>query len=338
MKKTFLITGSAGFIGYHLAKHLLKKNYTVYGVDSLNNYYSRKLKKNRNLELLEFKNYKFIKLNITNKKKLAKIFKKKITHVIHLAAQAGVRYSITNPDTYIETNIKGFFNVLDLCKINKIKHLLFASSSSVYGLNKKKSCSEFDNTDHPMSLYAATKKSNEVIAHSYSHLFNLRTTGLRFFTVYGPKGRPDMSLFLFVSAILKNKRFNVFNHGKMKRSFTYIDDIVKSISSVIFEKKIKSKALKKSSNNPALGTSDAPFEIYNLGNSKEIDLEKYISLIEKSTKKKSFKKYLSMQPGDVKSTKAEMTKFFRDYEKFKYTNIEEGVEKFVLWYKKYNNI
>lgn len=338
MKKVFLITGSAGFIGSHLAKFLLQKKFTVYGVDNLNNYYSKKLKLDRNAELLKYKNYKFIKLNIINKKKLQDVFKKKITHVIHLAAQAGVRYSITNPDIYIDTNIKGFFNVLDLCKINKIKHFIFASSSSVYGLNNKQPFSEYHTTDHPISLYGATKKSNELIAHSYSYLFNIRTTGLRFFTVYGPGGRPDMSLFLFVKAILKNKSLNVFNYGNMRRSFTYIDDIIHSIEKIIFHKIKKKNFFKKYSANFPLGTSSAPFEIFNLGNPKDIDLKKYISLIEKEAKKKSIKSYLKMQLGDVKSTKADMKKFYKYYKEFESTNIGSGIKRFVSWYKNYNNI
>ncbi len=338
MKKVFLITGSAGFIGSHLTKFLLKKKFIVYGVDNLNNYYSKKLKLDRNAELLKYKNYKFTKLDIRNKKKLKDIFKKKITHVIHLAAQAGVRYSITNPDIYIDTNIKGFFNVLDLCKINKIKHFIFASSSSVYGLNNKYPFCEKHTTDHPISLYGATKKSNELIAHSYSYLFNMRITGLRFFTVYGPGGRPDMSLFLFVSAILKNKALKVFNYGNMRRSFTYIEDIVQSIAKIIFHKiKIK-RFLKKSNVNFPSGTSKAPFEIFNLGNPKDIDLKKYISLIEKEAKKKSNKIYLKMQLGDVKSTKADMKKFYKYYNAFKSTKVSYGIKRFVSWYKKYKNI
>lgn len=337
MKKKILITGSAGFIGSHLSNELLEMGHTVIGIDNLNNYYSVALKNYRNKKLLKYKNYKFYKEDITNKTILKKIFKlEKIDYVVNLAAQAGVRYSLQNPKAYIDTNIIGFFNLIDLSKEFKIKHFVFASSSSVYGLNNKHPFSENDTTDHPISMYAATKKTNEIIAHSYSHLYKIPTTGLRFFTVYGPSGRPDMSMSLFVNAISKKKYLNLFNKGNMKRSFTYIDDIINGLLKIIFEiPKSKKQILR--SNFPT-DTSSAPYEIYNLGNPNEVKLTEYLKVIEKKMKLKAKIKFLGMQKGDVKSTRANMNKFHKKFGKTLKVGIKKGINHYVDWYNKYHRI
>jgi UDP-glucuronate 4-epimerase len=332
MKKIILVTGSAGFIGFHISKLLLKNNYNVIGVDNLNNYYSVSLKRNRNKELNNYKNYTFIKLDICNKDKILEICKKfKINYILHLAAQAGVRYSIKNPDFYIKNNLIGFFNVIDAARLCKIKHFVYASSSSVYGLNKKKTFKESDRTDHPVSLYGATKKSNEIIAHSYSYIYGLPVTGLRFFTVYGAYGRPDMSLFLFVKKIIEGKKINIFNYGKMKRSFSYIDDISNAVFKILF--KIPKK--KKFKTELTSDISLAPFQIYNLGNSKDVKLLDYIKMIETSLEKKSVKKLLKLQLGDVICTKANMNKIKKDINLKINTPINYGIPKFVDWFKKH---
>jgi UDP-glucuronate 4-epimerase len=332
MKKIILVTGSAGFIGSHISKLLLKNNYNVIGVDNLNNYYSVSLKRNRNKELKNYKNYTFIKLDICKKNKILEICKKfRINYILHLAAQAGVRYSIKNPDFYIKNNLIGFFNVIDAARLCKIKHFVYASSSSVYGLNKKKTFKESDRTDHPVSLYGATKKSNEIIAHSYSYIYGLPVTGLRFFTVYGAYGRPDMSLFLFVKKIIEGKRINIFNYGKMKRSFSYIDDISKSVFKILFKIPKKKKFKRELTSDISL----APFQIYNLGNSKDVKLLEYIKIIETSLEKRSVKKLLKLQLGDVISTKANMNKIKKDINLKINTPINYGIPKFVDWFKKY---
>jgi UDP-glucuronate 4-epimerase len=332
MKKTILVTGSAGFIGFHVSKLLLINNYKVIGVDNLNNYYSVSLKKNRNKELKNFKNYTFIKLDICKKSKVIEICKKfKINYILHLAAQAGVRYSIKNPEFYIKNNLIGFFNVIDAARLCKIKHFVYASSSSVYGLNKKKSFKESDRTDHPVSLYGATKKSNEIIAHSYSYIYGLPVTGLRFFTVYGAYGRPDMSLFLFVKKIIERKKINIFNYGKMKRSFSYIEDISKAIFKILFEIPKKRILIKKLTSD----ISEAPYQIYNLGNSKDVKLLDYIKMIEIAVDKRSIKTLLKLQLGDVISTKANMHKVKKDFNLKINTPIKYGIPIFVDWFKKY---
>ena len=313
----FLITGSAGFIGFHLSKLILNKNFKVIGIDNLNQYYSPKLKIDRNKILKKNKNYNFIKADITNKKKLEEVFKKnKITHVINLAAQAGVRYSLTNPDPYISTNLLGFFNILDLCKKYKVKNFIYASSSSVYGLSKKKEFGVGDNTDFPLSLYAATKKSNEVISYVYNHLYKMNIIGLRFFTVYGEYGRPDMSLFMFVKSIINNKKINVYNKGNMMRSFTYVNDLVKILWDIISANKSKKKF----------------YKIYNIGSNQSCTLREYIRTIESSLGKKAKKNYMGMQMGDVKNTKASSAD---NLKKYKFTTLKEGVGNFIKWYNLY---
>ena len=319
VKKIFIVTGSAGFIGFHLYLKLLKKGYQVIGIDNLNNYYDVKLKKDRNKILKQYRNYKFQKVDIKNSKKLDNIFqKKKIYCVVHLAAQAGVRYSLINPRSYIDNNILGFFNVLDTLKKYKVKRFIYASTSSIYGLQKKFPLKERFNTDNPIQLYAATKKSNEVMASSYSHLYKINTIGLRFFTVYGPWGRPDMALFKFTKNILKGKKINIFNKGKHIRDFTYVEDIVNGISKIILSKKVNSGS-----------------KIYNIGNGKKIPLMKYIRLIEKNLMKKSKKKFLSLQKGDVIKTHSDTTFLKKDYNYCPNTSVENGVKKFIEWYISY---
>ena len=334
MKKIILVTGSAGFIGFHISHLLLKNNYRVIGLDNLNNYYSISLKKSRNKILKKFKNYTFIKGDICKKDAIIKICKKfKINYILHLAAQAGVRYSIKNPEIYIKNNLLGFFNVIDAARLCKIKHFVYASSSSVYGLNKKKSFKEKDTTDHPISLYGATKKSNEIIAHSYSYIYGLPVTGLRFFTVYGPFGRPDMSLFLFVKKIIEGKKIYIFNYGKMKRSFSYIDDVSKAIFKILF-KIPRYKNIKKLTSD----VSSAPFQIYNVGNPKAIKLLDYVRIIEMNLKKKSIKKFSKLQLGDVVSTKANIDKIKKNINFKINNNVRHGIISFISWYKKYFKI
>jgi UDP-glucuronate 4-epimerase len=334
MKKIILVTGSAGFIGFHISQLLLKKNYKVIGLDNLNNYYSISLKKSRNKILKNFKNYTFIKADICKKDAIIKICKKfKINYILHLAAQAGVRYSIKNPETYIKNNLLGFFNVIDAARLCKIKHFCYASSSSVYGLNKKKSFKEKDSTDHPISLYGATKKSNEIIAHSYSYIYGLPVTGLRFFTVYGPFGRPDMSLFLFVKKIIEGKKIDIFNYGKMKRSFSYIGDISKAVLKILFRIPRYNNKKKLTSD-----VSSAPFQIYNVGSPKAVKLLDYVRIIELCLKKKSIKKFSKLQLGDVVSTKANVDKIKRNINFKTSNNINNGIISFVAWYKKYFKI
>jgi UDP-glucuronate 4-epimerase len=330
-----LVTGAAGFIGMHTCLKLLKNKIKVVGVDNLNKYYSVKLKKDRIKNLKKFKNFEFKKIDIAKHNSLVKIFKKfKPQYVIHLAAQAGVRYSIENPFEYTRTNLVGFGNMLECCKLFKVKHLVFASSSSVYGGNKSFPFKEKDNVDHPISLYAASKKSNEVMAHSYSHLFKLPITGLRFFTVFGPWGRPDMFLFLLTKAIKTNKSINIFNRGKMFRDFTYIDDIVDAVLRITKKipkynkKNLKVKILK-------TNESSAPFKIFNIGNNKPIHLEKFIYLVEKALNKKSKKNYIEMQKGDVSYTHANISSINRWIKFRPKTSISKGIEHFVEWYNNY---
>jgi len=330
-----LVTGSAGFIGMHVCKTLLKSGKKVVGIDNINNYYSTDLKKERIKNLKQFKKFKFIKLDLKNKNKLKKIFMaEKFTHVINLAAQAGVSYSLKNPYSYIDSNIVSFLNVLENCKNYKIKHLIYASSSSIYGLNKKVPFNENDNVSHPISLYAATKRSNELMAHTYSHLYNLPTTGLRFFTVYGEWGRPDMAIYIFTESILNNKSININNYGNMYRDFTYISDIVKPIIKLlnkIPKKKPKLKNLK-------TFESSAPFNLFNIGNNNPVKLTKLVEIIEKTLNRKAIKNLRGMQKGDVSTTKAD-TKRLKKITGFKpNTPITVGINKFIKWYKEYNKI
>ncbi len=342
-----LITGTAGFIGFHLAKRILERGDEVVGIDNINDYYDVNLKYARlaetgigreaekwynKIQSTKYPNYSFIRMNLEDREQLHKLFEEeKFDVVCNLAAQAGVRYSLENPYAYIDSNIVGFFNILEACRHNNIRHLVYASSSSVYGNNTKMPLSTSDNVDHPISLYAATKKSNELMAHTYSHLFGLPTTGLRFFTVYGPWGRPDMALFLFTKAILENKPIKVFNHGDMVRDFTYIDDIVEGVIRVMDR-----PAKPNNKNMDDISASNlAPYKIYNIGNSSPVQLMEYISAIEKTLGKEAKKEFLPMQPGDVPRTEADVTDLIKDIGYKPSTSIKIGIEKFIKWYKSY---
>ena len=330
-----LVTGAAGFIGFYVCNRLLKLGLEVHGVDNLNSYYDPKLKKSR-LEILTNQKMPFSKIDLSNNEKINELFHNfKPTVVINLAAQAGVRYSLENPHAYINSNIVGFLNILECCRNHSIKHLIYASSSSVYGLNKTFPFSEGHNVDHPVSLYAASKKSNEAMAHSYSHLFGLPTTGLRFFTVYGPWGRPDMALYIFTKKILASEPIDVFGHGKMKRDFTYIDDIVEGIIKLIDKK--PSSNTNWSGRDPEPSTSSAPWSVFNIGNNKPTELEYFITVIEKNLGKKAIKNYLDMQPGDVSETAANIQKLNKISGFTPEIKIEDGVPKFLAWYKDYHN-
>ena len=334
----YLITGSVGFIGFHLCKLILKKrNIQIIGVDNHNNYYDPKLKISRLNLLKKNKNYIHIKSDISDKKNIAKIFKKfKPKFVINLAAQAGVRYSIKNPHAYINSNIQGFINILEECRKHKIAHLIYASTSSVYGANKKLPFSEDQNSNHQLSIYAVTKKTNELMAHTYSYLYNLPTTGLRFFTVYGPWGRPDMALFKFVKAIIKKKKIEVFNFGDHSRDFTYVNDVVMAINKIINKPAKKNKNW--NSSNPDPSSSFAPWKIYNIGNSKPVKLLKYIKAIEKNLNIKAKIKFLPMQLGDVEDTFADTSKLVKDFNYKPKTQVKDGIKKFVNWYRAYYKI
>ena len=330
-----LITGVAGFIGFHAAKKLIK-HHEIIGIDNLNHYYDPKLKKARLDELLEL-GLQFEKIDISDTNKLLEYFQSnKPTHVLHLAAQAGVRYSIENPYSYASTNISGFLNILEGCRQNNVLHLVYASSSSVYGLNKQKTFSERDRTDHPSSLYAASKKSNELMAHSYSHLYDLPTTGLRFFTVYGPYGRPDMALFMFVKNILNDIPINVYGHGNMFRDFTYVDDIVSGIFKIIGAN--PSKYSLNFNNEENVSVRSAPWTVMNIGNNNPVKLSYFIEVIENNLNKKAKKNYLDFQPGDVKSTAADIDKINSQFNFIPKVKIEEGIPKFINWYKNFYNI
>ena len=332
MNLQILITGSAGFIGFSLAKKLLEKGLKIIGIDNLNDYYDPLLKEARKSILEEFANYKHFKIDISQSKTVEEVFiSEKPKYVVNLAAQAGVRYSIENPLAYIDSNIKGFVNILEGCRYNDVEHLIYASSSSVYGSNTNMPFSVKQNVDHPLSLYAASKRSNELMAHTYSHLYNLPTTGLRFFTVYGPWGRPDMALFKFTKNIIEERSIQVFNNGKHKRDFTFIDDITEALSRIII--KPAEPNLGWESFNPDPSTSNCPWKIYNIGNSKPVNLMDYINAIEKKLNKKAIIDYLPLQPGDVPSTHADVSKLVRDFNYHPKTNIEEGINKFINWYK-----
>jgi len=327
-----LVTGSAGFIGFSLALKLLKKDIEVIGIDNHNDYYDTSLKDKRISILEKYNNYSHYKNNIADKEFLKNLFKgRKPNIVVNLAAQAGVRYSIKNPYAYIDSNIQGFVNILEECRHNNVSNLIYASSSSVYGSNTSMPFDIHQNVDHPLSLYAATKKSNELMAHTYSHLYNLPTTGLRFFTVYGPWGRPDMALFKFTKNILLGKKIEVFNFGKHKRDFTYIDDITEGLWRII--NKPAEPNPNWDSNNPDPGSSNAPWRIYNIGNNKPIDLMDYINAIENSLNKKAKIEFLPLQPGDVEITYADVEDLIKDFDYKPKTDIKDGIDNFVFWYK-----
>ena len=332
-----LVTGAAGFIGSELSIRLLEQGNLVVGIDNHNDYYDPKLKENRLKRHLNHKNYTHIRMDISDVDEVKKLFKKfQFDTVINLAAQAGVRYSIENPMAYINTNIVGFGNILEGCRHNGIKHLIYASSSSVYGSNTKMPFSIHDNVDHPLSLYAASKKTNELMSHTYSHLYNLPTTGLRFFTVYGPWGRPDMALFLFTKGILEGNKIPVFNYGNHLRDFTYINDIVEGIIQVIGQP-AKSN-LNWNSEKPDPGSSIAPWRLYNIGNNSPVKLMDYIKALENELKIKGDKQFLPLEPGDVQDTYANVDDLVEDFDYKPSMKIEEGVKNFVKWYKEYYKI
>ncbi len=329
-----LITGSAGFIGFSLAIKLLKKNIEVIGIDNHNTYYDPKLKTARVALLENFKNYSHKKVDIANKDSVNDIFlKNKPEVVVNLAAQAGVRYSIENPFAYIESNINGYINILESCRHYEVQNLIYASSSSVYGSNTKMPFNIHQSVDHPLSLYAATKKSNELMAHTYSHLYDIPTTGLRFFTVYGPWGRPDMALFKFTKNIISKKPIEVYNYGKHKRDFTYIDDITEVISRVI---NMPAKPNNNwDSDKPDPGSSRAPWRVYNIGNNRPVDLMEYISAIENALGMKAKINFLPLQPGDVPTTYADVNELIKDFNFKPKTDVKDGIEKFINWYKEF---
>ena len=329
-----LVTGVAGFIGCDVAKELLAKGEEVFGIDNLNDYYDVNLKKDRLARLQVKDNFHFQKLDLSDRHRISNLFADFTPEkVIHLAAQAGVRYSLKNPQAYVDSNLVGTINILEGCRHTEVKHLVFASSSSVYGANKKQPFSVRDNVDRPVSLYAATKKANELMVHSYSHLYNTPATGLRFFTVYGPWGRPDMAPFIFTKAILEDRPINVFNFGKMRRDFTYIDDIVTGVIKVL--NKIPQPAAGDFQSDPEPGSSYAPYKIYNLGNNKPVELLYFIEQIEEALGKKATKNLLPMQPGDVPETYADLTETIADIGFQPKTSLEEGIPRFVSWYLSY---
>lgn len=329
-----LITGAAGFIGYHLARRLLADGYIITGVDNFNDYYDVQLKRDRLADLqknAQSDHFSFYEMELADIDNVANLFaEEKFTHIVHLAAQAGVRYSLKNPYAYINSNVLAFENILEGCRNNPVEHLVFASSSSVYGLNSKRPYSVQDNVDHPVSLYAATKKSNELMAHAYSHLFDIPSTGLRFFTVYGPWGRPDMALHLFTTAILTGKPIKVFNNGKMRRDFTYIDDIIEGVVRILFlpPKKDPSRQL-----TPA--TSSAPWRIFNIGNNHCVELNDFIATIEKVLSVQAKKELMPMQSGDVEATWADIDDLATVTGFCPSTPLEEGIRNFVSWYRNY---
>jgi UDP-glucuronate 4-epimerase len=332
-----LITGAAGFIGFHLSKRLLDQSCEIIGIDNLNDYYDPGLKHSRLEILKKYDKFRFEKVDLKDKESVDKIFEThNPTYVVNLAAQAGVRYSIENPYAYVDSNLVGFMNILEACRHYPVKHLLYASSSSVYGGNKVAPFSTNHNVDHPVSLYAATKKANELMAHTYSHLYGIPTTGLRFFTVYGPYGRPDMAYFSFTKDILAGKPIKVFNHGKMERDFTYIDDIVEGVVKLID----RIPAGKKDWNERIddLSTSFAPYKVYNIGNNNPVPLMRFIRALETALGKEAEKIYLDMQPGDVIRTYADVSDLERDINFRPSTSIEEGLQKFVDWYRDYYKV
>ena len=333
----YLVTGTAGFIGFHLAHYLLKQGKTVVGLDIVNDYYDVNLKRDRLSQFEENENFTFYEMALEDRDGISRVFEREqFEVVINLAAQAGVRYSLTNPHAYIDSNLIGFTNILEGCRHHGVKHLVYASSSSVYGANTNMPFSVHDNVDHPVSLYAASKKANELMAHCYSHLYGLPTTGLRFFTVYGPWGRPDMALFLFTKAILEGKPIDVFNHGKMKRDFTYVDDIVEGVARVAENIPVGNPDW--SGDSPDPGTSLAPYKIYNIGNNSPVELMRMIEILEDCLGQKAEKNMLPMQPGDVPATYANVDDLVADVDFRPNTPLEVGIERFVNWYREYYGV
>ncbi len=335
--ETVLVTGAAGFIGFHVARRLAAAGRTVIGVDNLSAYYDPALKQARLAELAKLAAFRFVKLDLADRAATAALFfEQRFPFVVHLAAQAGVRHSLVNPHAYVDANLQGFANILEGCRHNGCCHLLFASSSSVYGTNSKLPFSVHDNVDHPMSLYGATKKANEMMAHAYSHLFRLPATGLRFFTVYGPWGRPDMAMFIFASAILAGRPIQLFNNGKMRRDFTYVDDVTESVVRLVDRIPTANPAFSSLAPDPA--TSAAPWRIYNVGNNRTIEVEHVVALLEAEFGRRAIIEMAPMQPGDVAETCADVDDLMRDAGFRPKTTIEEGIRHFVAWYRSYHKI
>lgn len=350
MGKKVLLTGAAGFIGYHLTKALLERGDEVVGYDNINDYYDINLKFGRLNELginrehvkdhafaqsKQYPNFRFVKADLCDRDFLNSLFEKEqFDHVVNLAAQAGVRYSVENPQAYLDANVQGFLNILEACRNFPVKHLVYASSSSVYGSNTQMPFSVNHHTDHPLSLYAATKKSNEMMAHTYSHLFNISTTGIRFFTVYGSWGRPDMALFLFAEAIRKGEKIKVFNHGKMERDFTYVGDIVKGVLAALDKPAQAASDFDKAA--PLTGSSHAPYKLYNIGNNQPVKLMDYIEALEIAMGKTAEKEFLPMQAGDVQKTYADVQDLIVDFNYQPNTPLEVGIKEFVEWFHNYH--
>ncbi len=329
-----LVTGAAGFIGFHLTKRILQSGDTVVGLDNMNDYYDVGLKEARLAQLKGASNFRFVKISLEDRERMPELFSaEKFDCVVNLAAQAGVRYSLVNPHAYVDSNIAGFLNILEGCRHNKVGHLVFASSSSVYGANTKMPFSVHHNVDHPVSLYAATKKANELMAHTYASLYGLPCTGLRFFTVYGPWGRPDMALFLFTRAILEDRPIDVFNYGRMRRDFTYIDDIVEGVYRVMG--RMPAPNPRWDGNNPDSATSYAPYKLYNIGNNNPVELLKFIEILEDCLGRKAQRNMLPLQAGDVTATYADVDDLTNDVGFRPSTPLEEGIRKFVEWFRSY---
>jgi UDP-glucuronate 4-epimerase len=336
-RNAVLVTGAAGFIGFHVAEQLLSGGREVVGLDIVNNYYDPRLKEARLDILRRHPNFSFVKLDLADRTTTKSLFAQhRFPSVVHLAAQAGVRYSLENPHAYIDANIEGFINVLEGCRHNGCDHLLFASSSSVYGANTKLPFSVRDNVDHPISLYAASKKANELMAHSYAHLFKLPATGLRFFTVYGPWGRPDMAMWIFADAITQGRPIPLFNHGKMRRDFTYIDDIVEAVARLVDRPAAGDPSW--SAERPDPSRSSAPWRVYNIGNNQPVEVMHVVALLEQAIGRKTERELLPMQPGDVPATYADVDDLIRDVGFRPSTPIEEGVARFVKWYRDYHKL
>ena len=329
-----LVTGAAGFIGYHVARRLLERGDHVLGLDNLNDYYDVHLKEARLAQLSSFERFQFHRMDLVDRAEMSALFAGRSIHrVVHMAAQAGVRYSLTNPQAYTDSNIVGFLNILEGCRHARVAHLVYASSSSVYGGHTRMPFSVRDNVDHPVSMYAATKKANELMAHTYAHLYGVPCTGLRFFTVYGPWGRPDMALFLFTKAILAGKPIDVFNYGKMRRDFTYIDDIVEGVVRVLDQPAQLDPTWSSDAPNP--GTSSAPYRLYNIGNHQPVELLRFIEVLEDALGKKAEKNFLPLQPGDVPATYADVDDLVKDVDFKPNTPIEVGIRRFVEWYRSF---
>lgn len=337
MESSVLVTGAAGFIGYHVARRLLERGDTVLGLDNLNPYYDVRLKEARLAQLTPFERFRFLKHDLADRSAMEEVFAAHpISRVVHLGAQAGVRYSLTNPHAYVDSNVTGFLTVLEGCRSRKVEHLVFASSSSVYGGNTRMPFSVQDNVDHPLSLYAASKKANELMAHSYAHLYGIPCTGLRFFTVYGPWGRPDMALFIFTKAILEGKPIQVFNFGKMQRDLTYIDDIVEGVIRTLDRPAAADPAW--CGDRPTPAGSSAPYRLYNIGNHQPVELLRIIEVLEGTLGKKAKMELLPMQPGDVPATYADIEDLARDVGFRPDTPIEVGIPRFVEWYREYSGV